>query len=105
MDLNAAERAVLIDLIAQMVAADGDTSAEELNEILELDDELGEDGLFEKVIAAGSKAREDVLAAAASVERPKARDFIRTVLHDVAATDGIDDAEKELLSILAELWS
>lgn len=103
-ELNDAERSVLIDLLAQLVLVDGDASFEEIKELEEIADELGHDSFDEALSEARGKAREDVLVAAASVERPGARELIKTVLHDLASVDGVADGEAALLEEVAALW-
>jgi len=104
-DLFELERAVLIDLASQMVWADGTSSVEEIQELLELDDEMGYDAFHEAMDAAYGRSREEVLASAAKVERPEARELILTVLHDIAAVDGIAQTEADLLAELKEIWA
>ncbi|MBW1880750.1 MAG: hypothetical protein JRJ84_20530 [Deltaproteobacteria bacterium] len=104
-DLFELERAILIDLASQMVWADGTASGEELQELLELDDEMGDEAFQEAMKAARSRSREEVLASAAKIERTEARDLVLTVLHDLASVDGIEEAEAELLAELRKLWA
>jgi hypothetical protein len=104
-ELYELERAVLIDLASQMVWADGTTSGEELQELLELDEEMGHEDFQDAIEAARGRSREEVLENAAKVIRTDARDLILTVLHDLASADGVVEAEADLIAELKMTWA
>ncbi|MCA9493851.1 MAG: TerB family tellurite resistance protein [Myxococcales bacterium] len=106
-ELTPDERRILFGLVGRVASADGTVAAGELHEIAELGEELGVDA-----DAAIAEAREhyatldDLLAAVATVEREAARQFIRTVLFDLASSDGDrGDEENELLSEVTRIFA
>lgn len=103
-ELDKQELQVFADLVVQMMFADGEISPDELKELEELGVEFGEafQGAAE---VAQSKSREDALAGISVVVRQTTRDLILTMLHDMAASDGMDDRERELLETVRKAWT
>jgi uncharacterized tellurite resistance protein B-like protein len=105
-ELNEAERAVLIDLLAYMLRADGDVEAAEIAELQALEEELAVDGLASAVQTAPFGDRDAILDDAVALVRPTSRELFRTILHDLAFADGHGHAfERELLDALTLRWA
>ena len=101
--LEPVELQVFADLLTQMMFADGEISFDELTELEELAVEFGDD--FQRAVERSQvKSREEALAGVAGVTRPEARQLILTVLHDMAVADGLEDAEKQLMDAVREIW-
>ncbi len=106
-ELTDDEALALICLARALAAADGVVSDEETKEIGEIGLDLGEgryDALSTK--ADGEPTGLDhALSLADSVERPRARDLMLTMLGDLANSDGIADEEKAIIDALKGRWS
>lgn len=106
-ELTPEERQVLFGLLAHLVAADTRVDPGEAAELDALGEEMGIDSLHEAFREArASFARaDDALGAAVRVERKDARELVRTLLHDLATSDGERSVEEErILQQLDELW-
>lgn len=106
-DLNADERAVLFALLAHLSMADRSVSSGELGELDALGEEMGIESLPGAIAAARASfpTPAAALTAANTISRTDARELIRTLLHDLATSDGDrGDAETQLLADLATLW-
>lgn len=101
-DLSAEERRILFGLVGRLAAADGSVAAGESQEIADLGEEIGCDP-----DAAMAEAKtlfptlQSLLDAVGGIEREEARQLIRTVLFDLAASDG--DRGDEENAVLAEV--
>lgn len=102
--LNPLERAVLAELTAHMVDADGETSVEEVQEMLEIEEEMEDETFIASIDASRGTPLDETLEKAKLLTNPEARELIRTVLHDLAAVDGLVREESEVLQKLAEAW-
>ena len=106
-DFSQDQKLVLVAMCMQIVDADGTRSPEELNELIELSDEMG-DADFEGAVSTAVnrfQSADDVLSFAAGVEGDHARELILTCLVDLATTDGIDNTEKALIDKLRNDWA
>lgn len=106
-ELTLDERQVMFGLLAHLATADAVVSAGESAELAALAEEMGLESLASTVAAAKTAFRtpEDAVAAAARVERPDARELIRTILLDLAGADGERSAtERALLDKLHAVW-
>ncbi len=106
-DLDDDEQLALVALVIQLMRADGTTSEEELEELAALGAEMGP----KRFDAAYVRARDDygtreaALAFAQShVRRDGARELIHTVLHDMAATDGVTADERSFVETVRAMW-
>ncbi|MFT7520805.1 MAG: putative tellurite resistance protein B-like protein [Kiritimatiellia bacterium] len=106
-ELTDDEMLALVCLSRVLIAADDELSDEELQEFNEIGHDLGLEA-FARVSKRAEQqpmTDENALQLAAAVTRPDARDLLRTMLIDLAAADGIDVSEKELLSKLEAVWA
>ena len=106
-DLRADERDVLFALLAHLAEADERIDPAEVIEVHGIADEIGVDHVMTTLMRARAAVRttEDLLAAAARVQRPEARELIRTLLFDLAQADGERSAaERELLAAVLGVW-
>lgn len=107
-ELNDIEREVLLALLAHLAEADARIDPGEVLEIDALAEEMGITNIRERLMRArgATQTRQDLLAALQKVTRPDARDLIRTVLSDLAQSDGErTPAETELLDAVAGVWA
>jgi len=106
-DLNEAERAALTAAVACVVNADGHVAAGELDEVDALGEELGLSNFREQLEAMLPMIAKvsDILPLLTAVERPDARELIRTLLVDLAHADGDrGDDENAVLDLIREHW-
>jgi hypothetical protein len=106
-ELNDTEREVFLALLAHLAEADDRIDPGEVLEIDALAEEMGIDDVRERLMRArgATPTRADLLAAVSKVERRDARELIRTVLFDLAQSDGERSAaETEILEALTEAW-
>lgn len=106
-DLTEGERRSFFGLLTTMVDADGKVAEEELEELDALADEMEID-LYAALEEARARFpdRDSALKSAAEIQRPQAREIVRTVLHDLAQRDGEQSPEElQLLADLSALWS
>jgi uncharacterized tellurite resistance protein B-like protein len=106
-ELTQDERRVLFGLLAHLADADGRTSAGELEELEALGEEMGTGSLQSALVEARAifATPQQALEAASGVTRSDARELIRTLLHDLAGSDGERSAaEVQLLTDLGSMW-
>lgn len=106
-ELTESERNVLFALLAHIAEADDRIDPDEVLEIDALGEEMGVDNLRERLMRAraATHSPEALASAMASVERPDARDLIRTLLYDLARADGEQhESENEILDRLDRAW-
>ncbi|MEZ4235169.1 MAG: N-formylglutamate amidohydrolase [Myxococcota bacterium] len=106
-ELNDTEREVFLALLAHLAEADSRIDPGEVLEIDALAEEMGIDDMQERLMRArgATPTREALLAALEKVERPDARELVRTVLFDLAQSDGErTEAETELLEAVTRAW-
>lgn len=106
-ELNDTEREVLLALLAHIAEADERIDPSEVLEIDALAEEMGIADMRERLMRArgATPTRDDLLAAIRKVQRHDARELIRTILFDLAQSDGERSAaEHEILQALTEVW-
>ncbi|MCO4744829.1 MAG: hypothetical protein KC912_08570 [Proteobacteria bacterium] len=103
-ELDASELQVFADLVVQMMLADGEISFDELRELDALCEEFGE-AFRVAAEAAREKTREQAIEGLSVVVLQSSRDRILTMLYDMAATDGLDDSEREFLETVRSAWT
>lgn len=107
-DLTDGERQVLYALLSHLAEADARIDPDEMLEIDMLAEELGLEGIQEKMLRARAvvQTHADLVAALARVVRPDARELIRTVLFDLAQSDGeVSAPESALLALVKAAWA
>jgi hypothetical protein len=104
-DLSQPEQVVLLALLGLMARADGSVSQDELELLEQIADEIGEKR-FEAArdAAAALSDGNAILAAAAEVSRPEAREVVFELVYGIAVGDTIAENEAALLNQLAKLW-
>ncbi|MCB9673667.1 MAG: TerB family tellurite resistance protein [Alphaproteobacteria bacterium] len=105
--LDENEILALAGLALHLASADGMLSAEEADELKHLGEEIGGADTFSRAITDAEgrfKTAQDALDFAAEIEREDARDFIHTVLTDLANSDDMHNAEADLLGRLRLMW-
>ena len=106
-ELNEQERSVLFGLAAHVVLADGRVDPAAKAELQARAEELGlvlQDALQQATVDYASL--DHAIDAVRTVSRSDAREWIRTVLVDLATADGDrGSAENELLSRITLSWS
>ena len=104
-DLSQPEQVVLLALVGLMARMDGSVSEEEMELLEQIADEIGEKRFEAARDAAAALADgRAILGAAASVERPEAREIIFELVYGIAVRDTIAVSEAALLNELAALW-
>lgn len=104
-DLSQPEQVVLLALVGLMARMDGSVSQEELELLEQIADEIGEERFEAARDAAAALADgRGILAAAAQIDRPEAREVVFELVYGVAITGTIADSEAELLNEIAKLW-
>jgi hypothetical protein len=103
-ELGESEQVVLLALVGLLARADGTVSDWEMRTLGEIREGVG--STFDRVRdrAAALDGAEAILAAAAEVTRPEARETIFHVLVGMALPDTIPENEATLFRRLAELW-
>lgn len=105
--LSETEILALAGLALHLASADGKLSAEEAEELRHLGEEIGGPDEFSAAIAdahARFKSAQDALDFAADIDNPKVREFIHTVITDLANADELHAAEAEMLARLRLMW-
>lgn len=106
-DLTDDERQVLFGLLAHLVAADRRIDPGEAAELDALGEEMGVGSLNDAFVQARKTfaTAEDALGAVPRIDRKDARELIRTLLHDLASSDGERSPEEDrILRKLDGLW-
>jgi uncharacterized tellurite resistance protein B-like protein len=107
-ELTPTEREALLVALGHVVAADEHLVHGEIAELDELGEEIGEPNLQARILIARQQnpTLEDLRAIVAKVTRPKAREWIRTFLFDMAVSDGErSENEAEVLDVITETWA
>ena len=97
----------LAGLALHLASADGMLSPEEAEELKQLGEEIGGADRFSRAITDAEgrfRTVQDALDFASEVEQNSARDFIHTVLTDLANSDDMHAAEADLLARLRLMW-
>jgi len=106
-DLNEDQRTALVGLLKAVVLADGTISDEEIDEVAEVVEALGEDEYQRHLDRFESKFSD--LASfqkfLATIEGQDARELIFGTVLSGAAADAIEKGESDLLSWLAKTWN
>jgi hypothetical protein len=104
-DLTQPEQIVLLSLVGLMARMDGSVSEDELDLLEQIADEIGEQRFEAARDAAAALADgRAILGAAATVDRPEARDVIFELVYSIAVRDTIAESEAALLNELATIW-
>ncbi len=106
-DLEPDERVALVGLVLSIVDADNSKSEAEMEEFRAIAAEVGRREFDEAFRRAKTslKTLDDVIAfATEKVQRPGAREMIRTVLIDLAAADFISDEERAIVDRISDAW-
>jgi len=105
--LDENEILALAGLALHLASADGMLSTEEAEELKQLGEEIGGADRFSQAITDAEgrfRTVQEALDFAAEIEREGARDFIHTVLTDLANSDELHSAEADLLARLRLMW-
>ncbi len=106
-DLEKHEQDTFGGLVRMMLRADGDFSEQEEERINEIGEELGGASLMWRLISNSAQALpkdEQIRESVDSVTRPVARHLILDVIGGIAASDGVDTAELELVDWVRHVW-
>ena len=106
-ELNNTELLALAGLTLHLASADGKVTQEEAKELKDLGEELGGADRFSNAIGeaeARFKTEQDALDFASTIDRQYARDFIYTVLSDLAHSDEMHPTEADLLARIRLMW-
>lgn len=106
-DLQENEILALAGLALHLASADGRLTAEEADELKLLGEEIGGADTFSKAITEAEvrfRTVQEALDFAADIDSKAARDFIHTVLTDLANSDDLHRAEADLLARLRLMW-
>ncbi len=106
-DLTDREALALLCLVRQLVVADGVVTVAELAQMHELGSRLGTEKYARLADAVeGIPATMDAaLEVAQGVTRHEAQLLIRSLLVDLAAADGLDDTEADVIDLITEVWT
>jgi hypothetical protein len=107
-DLETHEQHALGGLIRMMIRSDGDFTEQEEAKVNAIGEQLGGAGLIWRTISASAQAcpeDEQIREVAARVVRPEARELILDAVEQVAGSDGVADAERELLGWVRQSWT
>jgi hypothetical protein len=102
-ELTPTEQRALVGLVRLMVRMDGEFTAAEVMAIQSLARELGATSFWAAMTEATTMEMGDLEALVGEV-RHEVRDWMYGVLVGLAAVDGIDVAESELLEWLMQAW-
>jgi hypothetical protein len=106
LDLRGDERLALVALLKVAVVADGRVSDEEVEEIGDVVDALGE-GEYRKLVDEVSRrfqSQDDLKTFLETIQRPEARDLIYGFFLEEAAGEALRGRESELVAWLADAW-
>jgi uncharacterized tellurite resistance protein B-like protein len=106
-ELTETEILALAGLALHLASADGKLTAEEAEELKHLGEEIGGADTFSAAISTAEvrfQTANDALDYAAGVERKHAREFLHTVLSDLANSDELHPAEADILGRLRLMW-
>ena len=105
-DLLENERLALVYLSKQLIWADREFSKVVTILLREMATAMGNKTWTEltRSLKDRLKSEQDVMDLVHGVERPEARTLIHTTLHKLAESDGLVEAEKEILDWVAKAW-
>ena len=101
--LEKQERLALAGLVRLIVRMDGQFSADEVAAVAALAREVGATDFWSQM-AQAQTIEMDELGDLIEEVRPKVREWMYGVLTALAAVDGIEEAESDLLSWLEDTW-
>ncbi len=106
-ELNADERLALVGLVKTVILSDGHVSDDEVQEIDDIVDALGEESYQQCLDSFTSRFpdEESFQKFLRTIERPEAQELIYGTILTGAAADAIEGHESELLSWLAKTWN
>ena len=93
-----------VDVVRLMVRMDGEFTPTEATAVSNLARDIGAHSFWSMMTESHSLEMEELSQLVASVERPEVREWMYGVLMGLAAVDGIDTSEGELLEWLMEVW-
>lgn len=105
-ELNHNERLALVALIKAVIMPEEHVPIEEVEELQEIVDELGEDtyqSLLTEVEERFS-SEDDVRQLLATISRQDARELIYGTIMEMALSESVDRVESEVLAWLADAW-
>ena len=102
-ELNPTEQRALVGLVRLMVRMDGEFTAAEVQAVQTLARDLGATRFWSAMTEANTMEM-DELAKLVGEVRPDVREWMYGVMVGLAAVDGIDAAESELLAWLMDTW-
>lgn len=103
-DMSEDERTAFAGLVRLMTRMDGVLSPEEVVAVSALAREIEAPDLWSRMNETSLLERAELVVLIDEI-RPKMREWIYGALTRIALSDGIDDAERELLSWLEKRWS
>ncbi len=102
-ELEEREQLALTGLVRLMVRMDGQFSPGEVDAVAALAREVGAGG-FWATMARAQTIEMDELGKQVEQVRPAVREWMYGVLVGLAAVDGIEESESELLTWLMDIW-
>ncbi len=103
-DLDAQEQLALAGLVRLMVRMDGEFTPKEAAAVSALAREIGATSFWSMMTESQTMEMEELSDLVSELPRKTVREWMYGVLVGLAAVDGIDAAESELLSWLMEVW-
>ena len=105
-DLNGDERTALVGLMREVVMSDANLSEDEIDEVADIVDAIGEEGYQAALDAFEARVSDEdrFKRFLATIKRQEARELIYGTVLQGAAADAIEGGESELLSWLADVW-
>ena len=105
-DLRGDERLALVALLEFAVVADGGVSDEEVEEISDVVEAIGESEYRELVdeVSRRFQSQADLKTFLETIQRPEARDLIYDFFLEQAAGEALRGRESELVDWLAVVW-
>ncbi|MBX3252239.1 MAG: hypothetical protein KF901_34015 [Myxococcales bacterium] len=103
-ELSPDEQIALVGLVRLMVRMDGELSPAEVLAIQRLAKEIGATRFWSAMTEVQAMEMDELSKYVLRVERLEVREWMYGVLVGIAAVDGIDVAESELLAWVMEIW-
>ena len=103
-DMSEDERTAFAGLVRLMTRMDGVLSPQEVVAVSALSREIGASDLWSRMNETSLLERAELVVLIDEI-RPQMRSWIYESLTRVAASDGVDEAERELLSWLERRWN
>ena len=103
-ELTAEEQLALAGLVRLMVRMDGQFTPDEVIAVSTLAKDIGATRFWSMMTDAQTMETEELSDHVAAIQRPEVREWMYGVLVGLAAVDGIDSAETELLDWLMDVW-